>query len=67
MDYPTVSVMSGAFGEKTYCVTYRELTVFHRQQWQCEALLQQRAADSGIELPAEWFRNQLGFRSRPQA
>lgn len=64
MEYPTIRVLTDGYGERMYCAEYKSLRVFHRQPWQAEALLQQLAVSRGVELPNEWYRNQLGFRSR---
>lgn len=60
-EYPTYSVDADGL----YCVECAGIVVRHQQLWQAEAMLQQLAVSKRVELPTEWYRSQLGFRSKP--
>jgi hypothetical protein len=65
MEYPTITVIEGPDGQRQYRVEALGYSVTHPQPWQAEAMFQQLAVARGIQLPPDWYREQLGFRSRP--
>ena len=65
MEYPTITVIEGPDGQPLYRVEALGMACQHHQPWQAEAMFQQLAVARGIQLPPDWYREQLGFRSRP--
>ena len=65
MEYPTIAEVKGPDGGTLYRVEGLGMACDHRQPWQAEALFQQLAVARGIQRPADWYSQQLGFRSRP--
>lgn len=62
-ELPLYEITIGDDGEPCYRIEIAGCVVMHRQLWQCEVLIQQIAANRGIELPADWLNRELGHRT----